>query len=71
MSALPTTFFGWVGFLIWIKYGGLFLRGAGVTLLVAHQRHGDGLRDRPAGGHCCARSARRPGRDAWFKQCAD
>ena len=30
----PTTFFGWVGFLI-EQYGTLFLRGTGVTLLVA------------------------------------
>ena len=30
----PTTFFGWVGFLI-DQYGGMFLRGTGVTLLVA------------------------------------
>ncbi|MBR3741773.1 MAG: amino acid ABC transporter permease [Clostridia bacterium] len=31
---IPTTFFGWVQFLI-DKYGELFLRGTGVTLLVA------------------------------------
>ncbi len=30
----PTSFFGWVGFLI-DQYGGMFLRGTGVTLLVA------------------------------------
>ena len=30
----PKTFFGWVGFLI-DQYGGMFLRGTGVTLLVA------------------------------------
>ena len=30
----PTTFFGWVGFLI-DQYGGMFLRGTGVTLLIA------------------------------------
>ena len=34
MSALPTTFFGWVGFIL-EKYGTLFLNGVGVTLLVA------------------------------------
>ena len=34
MSALPTTFFGWVGFIL-EKYGMLFLGGVGVTLLVA------------------------------------
>ena len=34
MSALPTTFFGWVGFIL-DKYGMLFLGGVGVTLLVA------------------------------------
>ena len=34
MSNLPTTFFGWVGFLL-EKYGSLFLNGVGVTLLVA------------------------------------
>ena len=34
MSSLPTTFFGWVGFLL-EKYGSLFLNGVGVTLLVA------------------------------------
>lgn len=33
MSALPTTFFGWVGFIL-DKYGTLFLSGVGVTLLV-------------------------------------
>lgn len=33
-STYPSTFFGWVGFLI-EQYGGLFLRGAGVTLLIA------------------------------------
>ncbi|MDO5378177.1 MAG: amino acid ABC transporter permease [Clostridia bacterium] len=31
---MPTTFFGWVGFLI-KQYGGLFLTGTGVTLLVS------------------------------------
>ena len=31
---IPTTFFGWVQFLL-DKYGALFLRGTGVTLLVA------------------------------------
>jgi len=31
---MPTTFFGWVGFLA-REYGGLFLRGTGVTLLIA------------------------------------
>ena len=30
----PTSFFGWVGFLI-DQYGGMFLRGTGVTLLIA------------------------------------
>ena len=30
----PTTFFGWVGFLL-DQYGGMFLRGTGVTLLIA------------------------------------
>lgn len=34
MSSLPTTFFGWVGFIL-DKYGTLFLSGVGVTLLVA------------------------------------
>ena len=34
MSALPTTFFGWVGFIL-DKYGTLFVSGVGVTLLVA------------------------------------
>ena len=34
MSALPSTFFGWVGFIL-DKYGTLFLSGVGVTLLVA------------------------------------
>ena len=34
MSALPTTFFGWVDFIL-DKYGTLFLSGVGVTLLVA------------------------------------
>lgn len=34
MSALPTTFFGWVGFIL-DKYGTLFLSGVSVTLLVA------------------------------------
>ncbi len=34
MNALPTTFFGWVGFIL-EKYGTLFLSGVGVTLLVA------------------------------------
>jgi putative lysine transport system permease protein len=31
---MPATFFGWVGFLA-RQYGGLFLRGAGTTLVVA------------------------------------
>lgn len=31
---MPTTFFGWVGFLI-KQYGGLFLTGTGMTLLVS------------------------------------
>ncbi|MGN0991347.1 MAG: amino acid ABC transporter permease [Candidatus Ventricola sp.] len=31
---MPTTFFGWVGFLL-RQYGGLFLSGTGMTLLVA------------------------------------
>lgn len=31
---MPTTFFGWVGF-IFEKYRALFLRGAGVTMLIA------------------------------------
>lgn len=31
---MPTTFFGWVGFLI-RQYGGLFLTGTGMTLLVS------------------------------------
>ena len=31
---MPTTFFGWVGFLVQ-QYGSLFLRGTGVTLLIA------------------------------------
>ena len=31
---MPSTFFGWVGFLA-REYGGLFLRGTGVTLLIA------------------------------------
>ena len=31
---MPTTFFGWVGFLA-REYGSLFLRGTGVTLLIA------------------------------------
>lgn len=34
MSELPSTFFGWVGFLL-EKYGSLFLNGVGVTLTVA------------------------------------
>ena len=33
-SNIPTTFFDWVRFLI-EKYGDMFLRGTGVTLLVA------------------------------------
>ena len=33
-STLPTTFFGWVTFLL-NQYGGLFLRGTGMTLLIA------------------------------------
>lgn len=33
-SALPTTFFGWIGFLL-DKYGLMFLNGAGVTMLIA------------------------------------
>ncbi len=31
---MPTTFFGWVSFLL-ARYGDLFLRGAGVTMLIA------------------------------------
>ena len=31
---MPTTFFGWVGYLL-EKYGPLFLRGAGMTMLIA------------------------------------
>ena len=31
---MPTTFFGWVGFLL-EQYGGLFLSGTGMTLLIA------------------------------------
>ena len=31
---MPSTFFGWVGFLA-KEYGGLFLRGTGITLLIA------------------------------------
>ena len=31
---IPTTFFGWVGLLL-EKYGILFLRGTGTTLLIA------------------------------------
>ena len=31
---MPTTFFGWVGFLL-EQYGPLFLRGAGMTMLIA------------------------------------
>jgi len=31
---MPTTFFGWVGYLVQ-EYGSLFLRGTGVTLLIA------------------------------------
>lgn len=31
---MPSTFFGWVGFLL-KQYGGLFLSGTGVTLLIA------------------------------------
>ena len=34
MNALPTSFFGWVGFIL-EKYGTLFLSGVGITLLVA------------------------------------
>ncbi len=34
MSALPSSFFGWVGFIL-EKYGTLFLGGVGVTLIVA------------------------------------
>lgn len=34
MTSLPTTFFGWIGFLL-DQYGSLFLSGVGVTLLVA------------------------------------
>lgn len=34
MTSLPSTFFGWVGFLL-EKYGSLFLSGVGVTLVVA------------------------------------
>ena len=33
-SNIPTTFFEWISFLL-DKYGELFLRGTGVTLLVA------------------------------------
>ncbi len=33
-AALPTTFFAWVSFLV-EKYGELFLRGTGITMLVA------------------------------------
>ena len=50
MSALPTTFFGWVGFIL-DKYGTLFLSGVGVTLLVAITGTVIGFRHRPAGGH--------------------
>ena len=32
--SMPTTFFGWVGFLL-EEYGSLFLRGAGMTMLIA------------------------------------
>ena len=31
---MPTTFFGWVGYLL-EEYGPLFLRGAGMTMLIA------------------------------------
>src|SRR5699024_8475160 len=31
---MPTTFFGWVGYLLQ-EYGPLFLRGAGMTMLIA------------------------------------
>ena len=31
---MPTTFFGWVWFLLQ-KYGPLFLRGTGITMLIA------------------------------------
>ncbi len=31
---MPTTFFGWIGFLL-EKYGSLFLQGTGITLLIA------------------------------------
>ncbi|MBR5547665.1 MAG: amino acid ABC transporter permease [Clostridia bacterium] len=34
MSELPSSFFGWVGFIL-EKYGSLFLRGTGITLAVA------------------------------------
>ncbi len=34
MTEMPTTFFGWVGFLFQ-EYGDLFLKGAGTTLLLA------------------------------------
>ncbi len=34
MTQLPSTFFGWVGFIL-EKYGPLFLNGVGVTLIVA------------------------------------
>lgn len=34
MTSLPTTFFGWIAFLL-DQYGSLFLSGVGVTLLVA------------------------------------
>ena len=38
MPNASTSFFGWVAFLLQ-KYGMLFLRGTGMTLLIAHDRH--------------------------------
>ena len=61
---LPSTFFGWVGFLL-EQYGPLFLRGAGMTHAHRHQRH-----HRWAScigllvAHCRARSNWRPARAA-------
>ncbi len=34
MSSMPTSFFGWVGFIL-EKYGSLFLKGVQVTLIIA------------------------------------
>ena len=34
MAELPSSFFGWVGFIL-NKYGSLFLSGVGVTMIVA------------------------------------